>query len=237
MIPKIGITTVNNTNPANGSELTTLGWTYIDAVSRSGGLPLLVPSITDETLLDAYVEVCDGFIFSGGIDVSPCCYGEMQHPLLGDTSLKLDKSQIGLVKRAIAARKPFLAICRGNQVLNVACGGTLYQDNSLHGGNVAKHMQKTDRGDVSHEITIQEGSTLYGMYGGKLWINSYHHQSIKAVGEGLTVTAVADDGIIEAVELADYPYGLGLQWHPEVMLLADEGMRPLFDGLVKAAAR
>lgn len=235
MIPKIGITTVNNTNPANGSELTTLGWTYIDAVSRSGGLPLLVPSITDETLLDAYVEACDGFIFSGGIDVSPCCYGEMQHPLLGDTSLKLDKSQIGLVKRAIAARKPFLAICRGNQVLNVACGGTLYQDNSLHGGDIAKHMQKTDRGDVSHEITIREGSTLYEMYGGKLWINSYHHQSIKAVGEGLNVTAVADDGIIEAVELADYPYGLGLQWHPEVMLLTDEGMRPLFDGLVKAA--
>lgn len=237
MTPKIGITTVNHTSPVNGSELSALGWTYIDAVSRSGGLPLLVPSITDEALLDAYVDACDGFIFSGGIDVSPCCYGEMQHPLLGDTSLKLDKSQIGLVKKVIAARKPFVAICRGNQVLNVACGGTLYQDNSLHGGDIAKHMQKTDRGDVSHEITVHEGSILHGMYGGRIWINSYHHQSIKVLGDGLKVTAVADDGIIEAVELADYPYGLGIQWHPEVMLLADEGMRPLFDGLVEAASR
>lgn len=237
MTPKIGITTVNNLNPVSGAELSTLGWTYIDAVAQSGGLPLLIPSITDGLLLDAYAEACDGFIFSGGIDVSPCCYGEMQHPLLGDTSLKLDKSQIGLVKRVIAARKPFLAICRGNQVLNVACGGTLYQDNSLHGGDIAKHMQKTDRGDVSHEVTIQEGSVLHGMYGGKLWTNSYHHQSIKALGEGLKITADADDGIIEAVELIDYPYGLGIQWHPEVMLLADEDMRPLFDGLIGAASR
>lgn len=236
MTPKIGITTVNHTSPAGGAELSALGWTYIDAVSRSGGLPLLIPSITDGTLLDDYVKACDGFIFSGGIDVSPCCYGEMQHPLLGDTSLKLDKSQIGLVKKVIAARKPFVAICRGNQVLNVACGGTLYQDNSLHGGDIAKHMQKTDRGDVSHEVTIQEGSVLHGMYGNRIWINSYHHQSIKDLGEGLKITAVADDGIIEAVELTDYPYGLGIQWHPEVMLLADENMRPLFDGLVTAAA-
>lgn len=237
MTPKIGITTVNHANPVNGSELSALGWTYIDAVSRSGGLPLLIPSITDASLLDAYVNACDGFIFSGGIDVSPCCYGEMQHPLVGDTSLKLDRSQIGLVKKVIAARKPFVAICRGNQVLNVACGGTLYQDNSLHGGDIAKHMQKTDRGDVSHQITIYEGSVLHGMYGGRIWINSYHHQSIKDLGKGLKITAVADDGIIEAVELADYPYGLGIQWHPEVMLLADENMRPLFDGLVEAAAR
>lgn len=236
MIPKIGITTVNQTNPANGSELTVLGWTYIDAVSQSGGLPLLIPSITDEHLLDAYVKACDGFIFSGGIDVSPCCYGEMQHPLLGETSLKLDKSQIGLIKKVIAAKKPFLAICRGNQVLNVACGGTLYQDNSLHGGDVAKHMQKSDRGDVSHEISISEGSVLHSMFGERIWINSYHHQSIKTLGSGLRITAVADDGIVESVELTDYPYGIGLQWHPEVMLLADDAMKPLFDRLVREAA-
>lgn len=235
MIPKIGITTVNHKNPVNGAELSALGWTYIDAVSGSGGLPLLLPSITDEKLLDGYVEVCDGFIFSGGIDVSPCCYGEMQHPLLGETSLKLDISQIGLAKKVIAARKPFIAICRGNQVLNVACGGTLYQDNSLHGGDIAKHMQKSDRGDISHQITILEGSALHEMYGDRIWINSYHHQSIKAVGEGLRTVASADDGIIEAVEMTDYPYGMGIQWHPEVMLLTDEAMKPLFDRLIQAA--
>lgn len=235
MLPIIGITTINSINPASGAELSALGWTYTDAVAGAGGAAVLLPSVLSEEQLDTYVNACDGFIFSGGIDVSPCCYGEPPHPLLGETSLKLDRSQIALAKKVIAARKPFIAICRGVQVLNVACGGTLYQDNSLRGEGVAKHMQKTDRGDVSHPASILPGTRLHEMYGDRIWINSYHHQSIKTPGEGLTVAAVADDGIIEAVELVDYPYGMGIQWHPEVMLLADDAMRPLFEGLVRAS--
>ncbi|MDO4267037.1 MAG: gamma-glutamyl-gamma-aminobutyrate hydrolase family protein [Eubacteriales bacterium] len=235
MLPKIGITTMNTKNPNSGALLSTNGWTYTNAVSKGGGLPLLLPAVTDERQLDAMAEACDGFIFSGGVDVTPCCYGEMAHPLVGDTSLSLDRSQIGLMKRVIKARKPFLAICRGHQVLNVACGGTLYQDNSLHGENTARHMIRDDRGDVSHQVSIVPDSALYGMFGGRIWVNSYHHQSIRVLGDGLKITATADDGIIEAVELTDYPYGLGIQWHPEALLVASDDMLPLFTGLIKAA--
>lgn len=237
MIAKIGITAVNTKAPASGAEMAHLGWTYIHAVTRAGGVPFLLPSVTEPQLLDRYVEACDGFLFSGGIDVAPCCYGEAPHPLVGENSLKLDKSQIGLMKRVIAARKPFLAICRGHQVLNVACGGTLYQDNQLHGDQVMKHMQQGDRGDVSHEISIQPGSILHQLFGSRIWTNSYHHQSIRRLGEGLVVTASADDGIVESVALADYPFGIGVQWHPEVMLLADDGMLPLFEAFIKEAGR
>ena len=237
MLPLIGITSNNMKNPGSGAELSYNGWTYTNAVTRGGGLPILLPSLTDEAQLDALVERCDGFVFSGGIDVTPCCYGEMAHPLVGDTSLKLDRSQIGLLKRVIAARKPFLAICRGHQVLNVVCGGTLYQDNSLHGGEIARHMVKDDRGDVSHQVTIYPDSTLHTMFGDRIWINSYHHQSVHKLGDGLKITAVADDGIIEAVELVDYPYGRGIQWQPEAMLIAGDEMLPVFEGLIEAARK
>lgn len=237
MLPLIGITTNNVKNPSSGAELSSNGWTYTNAVIKGGGLPVLLPSLTEESLLDALTERMDGFIFSGGIDVTPCCYGEMAHPLLGDTSLKLDRSQIGLLRRVIAARKPFLAICRGHQVLNVACGGTLYQDNSLKDGAIARHMIRDDRGDVSHQVTLSPNSTLHELFGDRIWVNSYHHQSIKNLGDNLKISAVADDGIIEAVELINYPFGLGIQWHPEAMLVASDDMLPLFERLAKEAAR
>lgn len=237
MLPKIGIATINIKNPTSGALLSTNGWTYNDAVTKGGGVPFLLPSVTNEELLDAMTEACDGFIFSGGADITPCCYGEMAHPLVGDTSLMLDRSQIGLIRRVIKARKPFVAICRGHQVLNVACGGTLYQDNSLHGEGTARHMIRDDRGDVSHQVSLKPGTTLYNMFGERIWTNSYHHQSVKKLGDGLKIAATADDGIVEAIELIDYPYGLGIQWHPEAMLLASDDMLPVFTGLIAAAKK
>ncbi len=237
MLPKIGITTVNLSNPGNGSSRTGVGDTYINAVVRCGGLPVLIPVITDTGMLDAYVNEMDGFIFSGGIDISPCCYGENPHALLGDTSMKLDRCQIPLMQKVIAAKKPFLAICRGNQVLNVACGGTLYQDNSLHGGETFKHMQATDRGDGSHLVHLETGNTFYRLFGDTVWTNSYHHQSVKEIGKSLQICGCAEDGIVEAIELIDYPFGLGIQWHPEVMFQAEDSMKPLFEGLINAARK
>ncbi len=235
MLPKIGITTFNQKNPKNGAPYTALSDNYISAVTRTGGLPYLIPILTEDAQLDAYAADMDGFIFSGGIDVSPSFYGENPHPKLGDTSLVLDRCQIPLMKKIIAARKPFLAICRGNQVLNVACGGTLYQDNSLHGDQVLKHIQATDRGDYSHQVSFSPGTTFHRLFGDKVWTNSYHHQSVKELGQGLVICGRADDGIIEAIELEDYPCGLGIQWHPEVMFPAEDSMRPLFEELIKAA--
>ncbi len=236
MLPKIGITCINQKNPRNGSHFTAVGETYVQAVSRTGGLPFLLPVITDEALLDEYVDTMDGFLFSGGIDVSPRFYGENPHPLLGDTSVFLDQCQIPLMQKIIRSRKPFLAICRGNQVLNVACGGTLYQDNSLHGAGVFKHMQEAERSDATHLVHITPGSALYELYGNSVWTNSFHHQSVKALGNGLRICGTAEDGIVEAIELENYPFGLGVQWHPEGMFPAEDSMRPLFEALIKKAA-
>ena len=98
-------------------------------------------------------------------------------------------------------------------------------------------MIRDDRGDVSHQVTIRPGTTLYNMFGDRIWTNSYHHQSVKKLGDGLKIAATADDGIVEAIELIDYPYGLGIQWHPEAMLLASDDMLPVFTGLIEAAKK
>lgn len=236
MIPQIGITTVHFKRPNGNGVGHGINDTYVDAIIKTGGLPVLLPVTDDESLLDVYVEKMDGFLFSGGFDISPNFYGENPHRLLSDTSLVLDRCQIPLMRKVIKAGKPLLAICRGHQVLNVACGGTLYQDVTLH-GDVMKHFQATDNGDYSHLVHIEKGSRLYEMFGDKVWTNSFHHQSVKELGQGLMVTARAEDGIVEGVELVGYPYGLGVQWHPEAMFTVEDSMRPLFMGLIEACRK
>lgn len=234
MNPRIGIITIiDTTNPA--AERSSVSMDYVISVEKTGGIPLLLPFTVDDSVLSQYIDCCDGFLFSGGIDISPCKYGANPIPLLGTTSLRLDEYQLSLMKKVMESGKPFMAICRGIQVLNVACGGTLYQDSSVVPGTVMKHMQASDRGDISHEVTIVPGTRLASMFGEKVWTNSYHHQSIKDLGKGLVIAARADDGVVEAVELDDYGYGMGIQWHPEVMFKVSDSMRPLFQGLVEAS--
>ncbi len=209
---------------------------YPNAVIRGGGVPVMLPVTKSREILSGYLTVCDGFLFSGGQDLSPCRYGELPSRLLGPTSLLLDDYQLSLMKLVLEAKKPFLAICRGIQVLNVACGGTLYQDLTEFSPTVSKHMQETDRGDVSHPVTIQEGTLLRQLFGTRIWTNSYHHQALKQVAECLQTAALSDDGIVEAVEVKDYPFGIGVQWHPEAMLPSDDAMLPLFVSLVQKAS-
>lgn len=230
--PIIGIITVLD---AGAVPRISVNVNYTNAVIRGGGLPVLVPVTREPELLKGYLSLCSGFLFSGGQDISPCRYGELPSRLLGPTSLLLDDYQISLMKMVLEAKKPFAAICRGIQVLNVACGGTLYQDLTEFSPTVSKHMQETDRGDISHPVSIKEGTILHRLFGERIWTNSYHHQSLKQVAGRLRVAARSDDGVVEAVEVRDYPFGLGLQWHPEAMLCADDTMLPLFEELVKAA--
>jgi len=234
MNPRIGIITIiDSANPA--AERAGVSMDYVTSVIKTDGVPLLLPFTTEDSLLEQYIDCCDGFLFSGGIDISPCKYGADPSPLLGNTSLKLDDYHLKLMKKVMASGKPFMAICRGIQVLNVACGGTLYQDSSEVPGTIMKHMQATDRGDVSHQVTTVPGTKLAAMFGEKIWTSSYHHQSVKDLGKGLVIAARAGDGMVEAVELENYGYGMGIQWHPEVMFRVSDSMRPLFEGLVQAA--
>ena len=202
---------------------------YIQSVRYSGGLPLILPLVRSDTLLDQYVSLCSGFLFCGGGDITPLLFGQEPQNGNGQTSITVDLFQIRLMKRVLASRKPVLAICRGMQVLSVACGGTIWQDLALAPGNTINHMQQSpSRSDVSHRIRTERGSLIRHCAGPALLVNSFHHQAVNTPGRGVSVTARASDGTIEAIEIADHPFAAGVQWHPEFMYRASREMRALF---------
>lgn len=202
---------------------------YIQAVRYSGGLPLILPLVRSDTMIDQYVNLCSGFLFCGGEDITPLLFG--QEPLSGNgqTSITLDLYQIRLMKKILNSGKPLLAICRGMQVLNTACGGTIWQDLSLIPGKTLCHMQQSERrSDVSHRIRTEKGSIIRHFFGPVPLVNSFHHQAVQTPGKGLSVTARAQDGTIEAVESSIHPFVIGVQWHPECMYRTSPETRALF---------
>ena len=215
-----------------------IGNTYVIAVSKSGGIPVIIPSSLNKEERAKMVELCDGFLFSGGLDISPSFYDEDAHLNLMRTNIAFDNTQIGLMKDVLRSGKPILGICRGHQVMNVACGGSLYQDTSEIPGSYIKHSHETGNADIAHKISIKEGSILHQLFGDQLFVNSYHHQSLKALGDNVIVTACAADGVVEAIELKNHPFALGVQWHPEAMYaIGNETMKPIFDAFIKASAK
>ena len=206
---------------------------YIQSVRYSGGLPLILPLVRSDTLLDQYVSLCSGFLFCGGGDITPLLFGQEPQNGNGQTSITVDLFQIRLMKRVLASRKPVLAICRGMQVLSVACGGTIWQDLSLAPGNTINHMQQSpSRSDVSHRIRTERGSRMRHCAGPALLVHSFHQQAVNTPGRGVSVTARASDGTIEAIEIADHPFAAGVQWHPECMYRASREMRALFQEFI-----
>lgn len=237
MKPIIGIAAHLNNECKSPLGQSHLGNTYVVSISKVGGIPVILPTIMDEDDMERYISLCDGFLFSGGIDISPAFYGEDSHIKLGATSQALDKAQLPLMKKIIAARKPVLGICRGHQVLNVATGGTLYQDLSEKDGVYVKHFQETDPGDISHQVFLHPDSILSTVFENTIYTNSYHHQAVKTTGPDVRIIAHSKDDIVEAIQLENYPFGLGIQWHPEAMFAhGDESMRPIFESFVKACA-
>lgn len=235
MQPIIGImATIHELNDVPG--FTRLNNTYVLSVSQAGGIPIVIPTCLTENEISRIVDLCDGFLFSGGIDITPSFFGEDAHAGIGECHYGLDLVQFNLIKRVLDVRKPLLGICRGHQLLNVACGGTLYQDLSEFSAKVLKHRQETPYGDVAHRITIAEDSLLAQMLGTSIMVNSYHHQSVKTAGSDVRITAYSVDGVAEAIELPDHPFAVGVQWHPEVMVtVGDTSMLPLFQKLIEAA--
>lgn len=237
MRPVIGISAHPTLHDYRGNKSTiqSCGENYLFSLEAVGAVPLILPIYDNPEALDRYVGLCDGYLIPGGIDVNPISYGETPHPLLETTRLDFDEYQLHLIERMRVSKKPVLAICRGIQIVNVAYGGTLYQDVSLHGEGTMRHSQvDITPGGISHRVSIEDGSILHRLYGSELWTNSYHHQSIKDLGAGLRITARADDGIIEAVEATDHPYLHAVQWHPESFFVRpDNYMLAIFEDFVK----
>lgn len=235
MRPVIGIMTHPAKSERNGGLIEFVGDHYLKSIEKAGGIPLVFPIFDDEEALERYVDMCDGFIVPGGIDVNPLSYGENPHPLLQKNSLVYDDYEIHLIREIFNTSKPVLGICRGIQIINVAMGGTLYQDVSLAGNDIIKHYQQEESFYPSHRVAIEEDSILHNLFGDELYTNSFHHQSLKDVAVGLKVTARAEDGIIEAVEGTDGPFLLAVQWHPECFVERDDNvMLRIFETLVEA---
>ncbi|MEJ2734288.1 MAG: gamma-glutamyl-gamma-aminobutyrate hydrolase family protein [Anaerolineae bacterium] len=213
---------------------------YVDAVIRAGAAPLLIPNVTDRTLLRTLYDLLDGLLLSGGGDIDPGYYGESRHRACGIPDPERDETELALIRWAIEEGKPLLAICRGIQVLNVALGGTLYQDLQAQAPEAERHNWSPGyaRDYVAHSVSIGPQTRLRRIVGADpLPVNSFHHQAIKDVAPGLTVTARAPDRIIEAVEGEGHTFVVGVQWHPEGLAREDTRAQNLFDVLVNACRR
>jgi putative glutamine amidotransferase len=206
---------------------------YVRAVERAGGIPLALATADAGPLLDCV----RGLVLSGGSDVDPALYGAAPHSKLGRVSRARDDFELALVRDALRRRLPVLGICRGHQLLNVALGGTLIQDIPAAVVGDVPHDSRRERWEVAHEVAFTPGTRLHSLFAGRtVAVNSFHHQAIDRLGDGLVVSARSrDDRVIEGIELPDRPFVLGVQWHPEAFWREEPGFAVLFEALVHAA--
>ena len=214
---------------------------YLEGVIHAGGVPVILPSVVAPRMAEVLLDGIDGLLLSGGSDLDPDYYGEECAPELGVTIPERDAFEIALVRLALGRRMPIFGICRGMQVLNVALGGTLYQDlPSQLGKDALNHWQETPKWHPAHEIEILHDSHLAQITGSQnARVNSYHHQGIKDLADGLAATARSSDGVIEAVEYRDFTiqWIIGVQWHAEMMREVGMEHQNLFEAHVSAAKR
>jgi len=207
---------------------------YLSKLQKAGALPILLP-VVPNTDIAQLVGMCDGILLPGGSDIDPSLYQADRHPLCGPSDLDVDRYQIELFKSAREQQKPVLGICRGAQLINVAQGGTLFQDCSLQSEKPLTHPDYERWGSVSHQITVSPSSMLFGILKTPtLGVNSLHHQSVATLGADCIATAFSCDGSIEAVEIGSGAWTVGVQWHPEAM---GSEMDCLFDAFLSQVRR
>ena len=231
--PLIGITTYNTKNPYN-RDIAAVQHSYIRAVTGAGGVPILIPAILPADDLNELYSHLQGILFSGGGDISLKYFTGEEHPSIHEVDEYRDITELSLLRQSVENEKPFLAICRGLQVMNVALGGTSHTHIPDHVSNSLKHDNE-DFKLISHPVNINEDSKMAEIFGETLLhVNSLHHQGIKDLASNLRIVGHAPDGVIEAVELPDHPYAIGVQWHPE-WLTDQTPMQKLFKSFVDAS--
>jgi putative glutamine amidotransferase len=211
---------------------------YVHAVEEAGGVPVLIPLIQDLAALEALLVRLDGLLLPGGQDIQPQHYGEKPHPRLGDVDPELDEFELTLAHWALREDKPILGICRGLQLLNVALGGTLYQDLETQYPGSMRHMYlDLPRSQLVHRILVEPGTLLAQLSGEReFWVNSIHHQAVKDPGQGVRIAARAEDGVVEAIEVPAQRFALALQCHPEEIYRQVPACARLFAAFVRACA-
>ncbi|MCM1252846.1 MAG: gamma-glutamyl-gamma-aminobutyrate hydrolase family protein [Clostridium sp.] len=206
---------------------------YLDGIAEAGGLPIIFPMKADGEEVVQLCDLCGGFLFTGGHDVSPEMYGEKPIPELVASCEMRDKLEKQVLDYALAHDKAVLGICRGIQFINAALGGNLYQDIPLQHPSKIEHHMPPPYDEVCHTVKIMRDSALYHLLRTDvIGVNSYHHQAVKMIAPGLQVMAVSEDGIVEAVCMESKNFVWGVQWHPEFSHQKDESSRKIFAAFV-----
>jgi len=247
MRPVIGVPTQNLQSlggvPADIPASWVMSQRYIRALTAVGALPWMIPLVGDEpqTMRGIYDEL-DGVFLPGGADIDPSNYGEERHARCDKSDPARDEVELLLVRWALTDRKPVLGVCRGLQLVNLAAGGTLYQDLGDQMPGAIKHDYfpydgRHGRGYLAHDVSIAEHTRLAEIFGaGALKVNSMHHQGVRQLGRHLLPSAVAPDGLVEGVESDNGSYLLAVQWHPEALIDSSPHTRKLFASFVEASA-
>lgn len=212
--------------------------TYVHAVESAGGLPILIPMLTDLHNLEDLLPRLDGILFSGGIDMQPSSYGEHKHPETDEGDPQLDEFEIAVANWSLQEDIPILGVCRGMQLLNVVLGGSLYQDIASQCPDALEHRRRDmPRTALTHTVTIEPGTLTENVLGTRLLaVNSLHHQAIKKPGKGVHISGYSEDGIVEMLEVPGQRFLLGVQGHPEEIYGQVSAFSLLFQAFVQACA-
>ncbi|MDO5089072.1 MAG: gamma-glutamyl-gamma-aminobutyrate hydrolase family protein [Leptotrichiaceae bacterium] len=206
---------------------------YVESVIKAGGIPFIIPFNTDTEVTKEQIKLIDGLILSGGHDVFPQLFGEEPKQHIGETFLDRDNFDILLLKTAVELKKPVLGICRGHQVINVAFGGSLYQDLSYNSDFYIKHSQLSKWDRPTHSIDVKKESLLGDIFLKEVLVNRFHNQIVNKVADGFKVTARSKDGAVEALEnISEDRFIVGVQWHPESMIHTDKNSVKLFEHFI-----
>ena len=208
---------------------------YCKAIIDAGAIPVFIPPVGDE-MIPGLFENLDGILFTGGVDIHPQEYGESQHPLLGDVDLERDKFEMKLFEYVWNRTDlPVLGVCRGLQLLNVALGGTLWQDLPSQRPSHVHHSQRDHRYKAVHPVKVDPDTRIGKILPKVIAVNSLHHQGVKDLAAGLKAAAWSPDGLVEAVEALDHPCRMAVQWHPENLRANYPEFHGLFQRFVEHA--
>lgn len=234
--PIIGITSAYEIEDGlRNYHRTTVSIDYSKSIIAAGGVPIVLPVTSDLETIKNQLSLLDGLILAGGADINPLYYNQDFKESMGVISPERDEGELIVLREFFKTGKPILGICRGHQLLNVFRGGTLYQDLKYFGKPVLKHRQDFYPELAIHNVKIIDSDNILSqLFGNSILTNSFHHQSIDKIGDGLTTIATTEDGIVEAIQMKSHKFLYGIQWHPEMMTArGNEDMKKIFIEFIK----